>query len=71
MSGSLLAMTFIVACMIVFWRVTLLVVVAVMIALLASGLGYVSAALQANPPPAQTVPAPGGGPTSLQVGDSH
>ena len=73
MSGSLLATAFVVACMIVFWRITLLVILAIMIAMLVSGAGYLSAALQANPVPAPTVVVPGTNPAApLEVGEeSH
>jgi len=44
MSGSFLAIALVAAVMIVFWRVTLLVAVALLIAGVVSGLSYVSTA---------------------------
>ncbi len=62
MSGSLLTVTLIVAGMIVFWRLTLLVVVALVIAFLVVGITQVSEAFGAGPTPAQTAVTPADGP---------
>jgi hypothetical protein len=68
MSGSFLAIALIAAVMIVFWRLTLLVLVALLIAMLISGFvwvsGATSGATSSRPPVSVTVPA---GPNPVQM----
>ena len=72
MSGSFLAIALVAAVMIIYWRLTLLVLVALSIALLVTGFTWIAGVAggpaPAQPPTSVTVPS---GPAPVQMGQPH